>query len=90
MSIRTATPLAHSLQRAQQRISLVRAVACYMTGATAATDCCNGLLQQLRETRYMTRETRYVTGATAAADGCNRLLQQLRETRVLHSLQPAN
>ena len=52
-----------------------------MTGATAATDCCNGQLQQLRETRYTTKETRHMTGATAATDCCNGLLQQLQQLR---------
>jgi hypothetical protein len=31
----------------------------YMTGATAATDYCNRLLQQLQKTRYITKETYY-------------------------------
>ena len=59
-----------------------------MTGATAATDCCNRLLQQLRETRCMTKETHYMTGATAATDCCNGLLQQLRETRYMTKENP--
>jgi hypothetical protein len=32
----------------------------YMTAATTATDCCNRLMQRLRETRYMTKETYYI------------------------------